>query len=176
MSLASLLPTGFSASTYVAPEASAPRPSTPLPAGTYTVEITDAQVKPLKSGRGTGLAVEFSVIDPAQHAGRRVWQTLNIEHDNENTQSIALAELARLCKAVGVETPSEDALFQKILKVRTVVAPGNNGYEARAEVKGYEAAGTALPPGKPAPARAPLKPSPVTTGTGFDNMTDDVPY
>lgn len=137
------LPTAFDSN---AVEPSAPRDNTPLPAGLYTVEITGADVKPLKSGNGTGLQLEFTVIDPAPHAKRKVWQNLNIKHSNSQAEQIGQAELSALCRVVGIPVLEDsDQLFQKILRIRTKVREAFGQYAARAEVAGYEAAGSALP-------------------------------
>ena len=81
----------------VAPQTS----SGPLPAGTYLAHITESDVQPLKSGKGTGLKLTFEVIDGPQK-GRRVWENLNIQHENEDTQRIAQSQLSALCHAVNV--------------------------------------------------------------------------
>ena len=65
-----------------------PRVSTPLPAGVYTAEITSADVKPLKSGRGTGLSLEYTIIDPEEHANRKVWQHINVKHDSAQAERV----------------------------------------------------------------------------------------
>lgn len=148
------LPTTFDAN---AVEPSAPRDNTPLPAGLYTVEITGADVKPLKSGNGTGLSLEFTVIDPAPHAKRKVWQNLNIQHSNSQAEQIAQAELSALCRVVGIPVLEDsDQLFQKILRIRTKVREAQGDYPARAEVAGYEASGGASQAANaPAPTAAP---------------------
>ena len=130
-----------------------PRDDSPLPAGTYTAEITNSEVRPLKSGRGTGLSLEFTVIDPEQHARRKVWQSLNIVHESAQAQEIGLGQLKELCDALSiVKLRDSDMLFGKVLRIRTKVREGQNGYGPRAEVSGYEAAGvnSADAPSQPA--------------------------
>lgn len=133
----------------------APRESTPLPAGTYTAEITGSEVKPLKSGRGTGLALEFTIIDPAEHANRKCWQSLNIKHDSAQAEEIGLGQLKELCDALGIaKLIDSDDLFGKVLKIRTKIRPPQGDYPARAEIAGYAAAGVQAAPVVPAaPAR-----------------------
>ena len=137
------LPTAFDSA---AVEPQAPRDGEPLPAGLYTVEITDADVKPLKSGNGTGLSLEFTVIDPAPHAKRKVWQSLNIQHSNSQAEQIGQSQLSALCRVVGIGVLEDsDELFQKILRIRTKVRAAEGSYGPRAEVTGYEPAGVPLP-------------------------------
>ena len=155
------LPTSFD-SRAVAPQA--PRDNEPLPAGTYTVEITGADVKPLKSGNGTGLSLEFTVIDPEQFARRKVWQNLNIQHSNAQAEQIGQAQLSALCHAVGIEVLEDsDELFQRIVRITTKVRPASGDYGPRAEVSGYSPAGAGP---VPTPARAPAaSPTPAAKST-----------
>lgn len=126
----------------------------PLPVGVYTAEITNAEVKPLKSGKGTGLSLEFTIIDPAQHEGRKVWQNLNVQHENEQAQRIALSDLASICRALNIDKlGNENELFGRVLRIRTKIRAASGEYPARAEVAGYDAAGVQTPP-PPAPPAA----------------------
>ncbi len=144
--------------TTVAPQE--PRTSEPLPAGIYTVEITSSEVKPLKSGNGMGLSLEFTVIDPEPYAKRKVWQQLNIQHANAQAEQIGQAQLSALCHAIGVLKLKDDSeLFGRVLRVRTKVRPAQGEYGPRAEVTGYEQAGAALPSApQPTPAASAAKP------------------
>ena len=157
-SLRDIIPGGFNAQ---AVEPQAPRDNEPLPAGLYSVEITNAEVKALKSGNGMGLSLEFTVIDPAPYARRKVWEQLNIAHNNPQAEQIGQAQLSALCRAVGIaQLDDSDQLFQKILRIRTKVRPAQGTYAAKAEVASFEPAGAALPtapspqPGATAAAKA----------------------
>jgi hypothetical protein len=143
--LASILGSAFDSSTI---EPSAPRDNEPLPAGVYTVEITNAEVKELSTGKGQGLNLEFTVIDPEQHARRKVWQMLCIVHSNEQTQQIAQSQLSALCRAIGINGVLDDTddLFQRMVRVRTKVRAAQGNYGPQAEVIGYEPAGAGAPP------------------------------
>jgi hypothetical protein len=142
-SLQNLIPGGFNAAT-VTPKES--RDYSALPAGLYTAEITSADVKQLKSGNGTGLSLEFTIIDPEQFAKRKVWQQINIVHTNEQAQQIGQSELSALCRAVGIGVLNDsDDLFQRMVRIRTRVRK-QEGYEPKAEITGYEPAGAGAPP------------------------------
>lgn len=143
---------GFDATT-VAPQA--PTDSTPLPKGIYTAEITAPEVRDFKSGNGTGLSLEFTIIDPNAYANRKVWANLNIRHTSEQAQQIGQAQLSALCHAVGIKVLEDsDQLFGKILRIHTRVKPAQGEYPARAEVVGFEPAGTAAPAPTAAPQAA----------------------
>ena len=142
-SLAQFIPGGFNAANV---EPQAPRDNEPLPAGLYTVEITNADVKPLKSGNGTGLEIECTVIDPAPFAKRKVWSTLNIQHTNPQAEQIGQSQLSALCRSVGInQLDDSDQLFQRVVRIRTKIRAAQGNYAAKAEISGFEPAGAALP-------------------------------
>lgn len=131
------------------------RDYSPMPAGSYTAEITNAEVKDLKSGNGTGLTIEYTIIDPEQFARRKVWQQLNIKHSSEQAEQIAQAQLSALCRAVGIGLLRDsDELFQKVLRIRLKIRPASGSYQASNDVTGYEAIGTAAPAFTPSKAAA----------------------
>lgn len=146
-SLQTILPGGFNAQ---AVEPQGAFDNTPIPAGLYTVEITGAEIKPVNNG--TGLNLEFTVIDPEQYAKRKVWSLLCIQHSNAQTEQIAQAQLSAICRAVGINVLQDsDDLFQRVLRIRTKIRPAGPGrdgkhYEAKAEVAGYEPAGASPHP------------------------------
>ena len=120
-------------------------PSGPIPAGTYLAHITESDVQPLKSGKGTGLKLTFEVID-GPHKGRRVWENLNIQHENEDTQRIAQSQLSALCHAVNVIKLQDTAsLHHKPVTIKVVVREAQGQYQASNNIKGYESAGGARP-------------------------------
>jgi hypothetical protein len=124
----------------------APQASTgPLPAGTYLAHITESDVQPLKSGNGTGLKLTFEVIE-GQYKGRRVWENLNIQHSNDDTQRIAQSQLSALCHAVNViKLQDTAALHFKPVSIKVVVREAQGQYQASNNIKGYESAGSSRP-------------------------------
>lgn len=149
------LPTAFDSRTVDPDEG---RDFTPIPPGLYTAEITGADIKAVNNG--TALNLEFTVIDPQPYANRKVWALLCIKHTNEQTEQIAQAQLSAICRAVGIPVLNDtDEILNKVLRIRTKIRPPQTGrdgkqYDARAEVTGYEAAGTALPASSAAQAPA----------------------
>lgn len=126
----------FDAST-VAPQAS----PGPVPAGTYLAQIIESDVAPLKSGKGTGLKLTFEIID-GQYKGRRIWENLNIQHENDETQRIAQSQLSALCHAVNeIKVKDTAVLHHKPVHVRVVMREAQGQYQASNNIKGYESAG-----------------------------------
>ena len=137
------------------------RTSTPLPPGVYTAEITSSDVKALKSGRGTGLALEFTIIDPEEHANRRVWTNLNIKHENQTAEEIGLGQLKELCDALGISRLEDsDDLFGRLVRITTKITPAKGDYPARADVIAYASAGAGAPPAPAAHQPAPMPSAP----------------
>ena len=129
----------------------------PVPAGDYTAIVTNSEMKPNKAGTGEYLSLTFQIAD-GEHEGRFVWANLNLVHPNEKAVAIARAELAGLCKAVGVLNPKDSAdLHGKPVLIRVVLDKDRDG-NPRNVVKGFKPA--ASQPAKPAaPAKAEAKAS-----------------
>ena len=132
-----------------------------LPAGTYLAHITESDVRPLASGNGQGLKLTLEIID-GQFKGRRVWDNMNIEHNNETTQRIAQAQLSALCHAVNViKLEDTSALHYKPVRVKVTVREADGKYQESNNIKGYESASGGAPTHSaqvadtaPAPAQA----------------------
>jgi hypothetical protein len=144
----------------VAPQAS----SGPVPAGTYLAHITESDVQPLKSGNGTGLKLTYEIID-GQYKGRKIWDNLNIQHSNEDTQRIAQSQLSALCHAVNViKLQDTAALHLKPVNIKVVVREAQGQYQASNNIKGYESVSGARPvftaQAEEAPAAAPVSKAP----------------
>lgn len=122
----SFLPSSFNKSAALSSAQSAPQGKTfePLPPGTYTVEISDATPKVYATGKGRGLNLEFWVLSPAQHATRRIWQMVTVEHENETTQSIGHQQMAKLLDAVHLaDLTDPQELVGLQLQVKTRIKP-----------------------------------------------------
>lgn len=116
-----------------------------IPAGTYLAHITESDIRTLGSGNGQGLKLTFEIID-GQHKGRKVWDNLNIQHNNETTQRIAQAQLSALCHAVNViKLEDTSALHYKPVKIKVTVREAEGKYQESNNIKGYESAYGAIP-------------------------------
>ena len=119
----------------------------PIPAGVYPAQIVESEIRPLKSGNGEALALQFEILG-AQHAGRRIFANLNIHHTNKEAERISQEQLSAICHAVGVTHVQDSSqLHHKPLNIRVKIRK-QDGYEDRNEISGYEA----LPGGAPSPA------------------------
>jgi hypothetical protein len=113
----------------------------PIPAGTYTVRITESIFKPLRTGNGHAVAITYEIV-AGPHAKRRIWSNLNVIHTNPEAQRIAQSDLRKLCDACGGIVVTESTLgvlVGRILRIKTKVR-SDPTYGDRAEVIGYEGA------------------------------------
>ncbi len=126
--------TGFDANA-VEPNAS----RDPIPAGWYKAVITESMEKPTKAQTGSFLQMTLEVIE-GDHAGRKLFERLNLNNPNQQAVEIAQRTLSGICRAVGIMTPrtSQD-LHDKPLMVKVKVTPPKDGYEAGNEVSEYAA-------------------------------------
>jgi len=72
-----------------------------IPAGRCSAVITASETKKTRAGDGSYLQVAFQVSD-GDHAGRTVWSRLSLDSPSASVVRIARAELAAICRAVGV--------------------------------------------------------------------------
>lgn len=79
----------------------------PLPNGEYLAIISDSEIKETKSGEGGYIKLTFEVQDPISDKGRKVFTNLNIYNKSQDAVKIARAELAAICRAIGVSNPQD---------------------------------------------------------------------
>ena len=114
----------------------------PIPAGNYLAVVTSSEVKPLKSGNGTGVSLQFQIVD-GQYANRRIYSNINIQHSNPKAEGIGQSQLSQLCHATGILQLKDTQELHNIpvnikVKIR-VAAPGSN-YDDQNDITGYESA------------------------------------
>lgn len=135
-------------------------PSGPIPAGTYIAQVIESDLKQLKSGNGTGLALTFQIID-GEFKNRRVWTNLNVKHSNPEAQKIGQQQLSTLCRCVNVpKLTATEQLHNKPVRIRVKIRQDAT-YGDKNEIAGYEAASGAMPvAATQAPAAAPAAKAP----------------
>jgi hypothetical protein len=98
-----------------------------LPAGDYTAEIIEAEIRQPKSLDGHMLALTWKISD-GEYEGRQAWQTLCYQHSNVQTQDIARRMLKDICIALGItEQVTDPEVFKfKPAKVRIGIQSENS--------------------------------------------------
>lgn len=134
----------------------------PVPAGVYVAKAIETDLRELKSGNGTGLSVQFEIID-GQFINRRIFSNLNVKHNNQTAERIGQEQLSAFCKAVGInKLKNTDDLVNKPLKIKVKIRKDESGnYGDRNEITGYEAISGAVPSAShSAPPKAPAASAP----------------
>ncbi len=97
------------------------QPFEAIPSDKYVVEITNSELKPTKSGNGSYLEIEYTVLD-GEYRGRKVWDRLCLNHPTQKTVDIARSHLSAICHAVDVLRPRESNELHHIPLLITVKA------------------------------------------------------
>ena len=111
----------------------------PIPAGWYRMVITESDEKPTKAQTGSYLELIMEIIE-GEHAGRRVYERLNLNNPNPSTVEKAQRTLSSVCRAVGVMTPRNSNEFHdKPFMGKVKITPPKDGYGAGNEISDYAA-------------------------------------
>ena len=120
-------------------------------AGKYVATITDSELKSTRDGQGQYLQLTFQVAD-GQYSRRLVWDRLNLVNKNQQAVDIAKRDLAKICRALGIDAISDSVeLHGKPLKIDVKVRPASGGYNESNEISGYYRAGPEAMPGANVP-------------------------
>ncbi|NYT81406.1 DUF669 domain-containing protein [Alcaligenaceae bacterium] len=111
---------------------------TPLPAGTYTVQIEETDVKDTKNNTGKYLEAKFSVLE-GEFINRKVYGRITIQNQNQKATEIGQAQLSAICHAVGVLNLQDTTqLHGRPLRIRVSVRKDDTHGDSN-DIKGYEA-------------------------------------
>ncbi len=128
----------------------------PIPAGQYMAMIVASEEKTSSKGNKF-LSLEFEVLE-GQYKGRKLWTNLNLTHPNPETVKFARAELASICKAVGVLKPQDSVQLHNLPMLITVKCVNRKDTgELQNRIKGYvpKAAAQGQPQQAPANSTTP---------------------
>jgi len=141
-----------------------------LPPGKYTVQIVNSEMRPTSNGLGQYLWLELDVLD-GEHAGRKLFDRLNLVNANTQTVEIAQRTLSAICHATGkMQVTDSEQLHLIPLQADVTVQPPKNGYGESNKIRYRPLDQTPATPKAAAPQRpqqpAPAKPAP---SGGFAN-------
>jgi hypothetical protein len=151
------------------PSSVPPDEYTPIPAGEYLVQIVASDIKPNKSSEGRHIEFQLEVME-GPHAGRKIWDRLHHENQNETARKIAQQKLAQMVNVTNewrtsrgnpvlrTLTNTDELHFAAMVAV--VRVRQQEGYDPQNEVRAYKSAVkyTAAQPARPA---APTQPAPM---------------
>lgn len=138
----------------------------PIPPGDYTVQIVSSQMAETANRNGHMLKLELEILE-GEHAGRRLYDRLNLDNPNRQAVEIAQRTLSAICHAIGRLSvqDSEELHMQPMTAVVSVkeASTGRDGkqYGASNEIKTYKVLRDA-----PAPVNAASAFRPAQAGSG----------
>ena len=141
----------------------------PLPPGRYKAQVTNSEVVPTKAGTGELLKLTFEILEGA-HAGRLVFDQLNIANQSEKAEQIGRGMLSALCQACGKNGMVSDSIELHEIPIQIKLGIDSSpGYEPRNKVKGFYAADYV---GRKAPEKA----EKAEKTEAVDAESDDLPF
>lgn len=104
----------------------------PLPVGNYLATIAETKREPMRSGNGDKLELTFVILEAStgngEFVGRRLWESLNLWHNNPETSKIAWSEMAAISQACGKATLQDSSeLHDTPLIIRVGIKLDQNG-------------------------------------------------
>lgn len=149
----------------------------PIPAGWYNMMIVESEMKPTSKGDGAYLQVTLKVVD-GQHAGRQVFDRMNLQNPNPVAAEIGYKRLSAYCHATGVIQVQDSQQLHGIpFKARVSVRTDTTGqYDPSNEVKAVkhineDTGTTAAPAAQQWQAAPPAQPAPAATGAAAPGPT-----
>ena len=141
----------------------------PLPAGWYTANITQAELKTTAAGDGQYIKVRYDITGPT-HQGRVVFGNLNIKNASAKAEEIGRQQLGEIMRAIGLaKVQDTDQLIGASIQVKLEVRPARTDektgktYEASNDVKGFKAVNGGAAPTFAASAAAPAAAAPAAS-------------
>lgn len=141
----------------------------PLPAGWYTANITQAELKTTAAGDGQYIKLRYDITGPT-HQGRVVFGNLNIKNASAKAEEIGRQQLGEIMRAIGLaKVQDTDQLIGASIQIKLDVRPARTDektgktYEASNDVKGFKAVNGGAAPTFAAAATAPAAAAPAAS-------------
>lgn len=117
----------------------------PIPAGWYKAVVVNAEERPTKAQTGSYIRLEIEVID-GEYQGRKIFENLNTENENQTARDIAIRQLGSLCRSINTPQPRGlSDLCDKPFMAKVAIRPPKDGYSASNTVREYGALDGAKP-------------------------------
>jgi len=156
---------------------------TPLPAGNYVCDIVESEYLQTKNGAGMRIALTL-VVAEGIHAGRRLFDSLLMQHANEEPVNIAKKRLRDYCLCARIKSLNETEQLHGTRVTVIVKIRNDPNYGVSNDIKAVVVPRDLQPPKAAAPAAAPQPTKPDVSnysspppaggsGAGFD---DEIPF
>ena len=133
----------------------------PLPAGWYTVTISQSELKDTKAGNGQYIKLRYDVTGPT-HQGRVVFGNLNIKNPNPKAEEIGRQQLGDIMRAIGLAKVTDtDQLIGGQIAIKLEVKDDPQ-YGPSNEVKGFKSVSGSAAPAAAMP-RGQSNPAPIAS-------------
>tara|TARA_R110000851_G_scaffold99923_1_gene215264 strand:- start:3130 stop:3639 length:510 start_codon:yes stop_codon:yes gene_type:complete len=94
-----------------------------MPIGEYTAMITESELR--QSRKGFEMLVLTFELQDDKFTGRKIISYLNVGHETESVQNMAMQDLKRICAALGMDKLDDtDDLHHKRMKIKVDVQKG----------------------------------------------------
>ncbi len=114
----------------------------PIPAGEYTVRVSEASLETTKTGTGKYIKMRLDVVAPS-HEGRVIFTNLNIQNPNPKAEEIGRQQLGSVMRAMNIPAVTDtDQLIGGMMIVKVTVKQDEQ-YGPNNEVKAFKPAGSA---------------------------------
>lgn len=100
-----------------------------LPAGEYKTQVVKSTLETNKKQTGEVLTLEHDILE-GEYKGRKIWDRLNISHENAVTEEIGRKQLRKLIEAAGLPldlSDSEKLHYKPVITVLKVEKRKDNG-------------------------------------------------
>ena len=135
----------------------------PLPAGEYVVVVTDSDYLDNKKGTGRMLRLVYQVIE-GPFKERKLFENLNLEHENQQAATIARKALNSIGMAVGVIDLKDSAQLHNIpLRLDVGIKPSEE-YGPQNRIKKHLPYKDDAPAVAPTPQKEEKKATPAQNG------------
>jgi hypothetical protein len=120
-------------------EAPASTPFEMLKPGWYACTIIECAMRPTKAGvDALAITYEVSADRHPEVAGRKIFDNLNVYHENEKPREISRRNLSAILQAIGVTSDDTDDMLGGQLLIKVGIQAASGGYDARNKVDGYK--------------------------------------
>jgi len=106
----------------------------PVPIGKYAVVIEESDYLDAKSGNGRYLKLVYQIID-GEYKGKKLFNNLNLENNNQQAVQIARRSLNAICQAVDVQDIEDSAELHNIPLMVEVGIKNNADYGPQNVIK-----------------------------------------
>ena len=80
----------------------------PVPAGTYEVQVTDADLKTTQKGDGQYISMELSIVRNPEYQGRKIFANITVSNPSQKAVDIGRAQIMDLCEILSFSSGFND--------------------------------------------------------------------